>query len=251
MKFKFHMKNLTLSFLLLLSTQLFAAKKTYTLDIVLTSLYESKAISGIIVECTDEDGQINVDTTDVVGKVDFKIVRKQSYLIKISDPNNLYVGKSFGYYHYEKVNASRSFILPFTQEKEHELFASKVHKLVVVDSLKYFIEANKEVDECSEADQEDFEFPGGLGEMAKFIQTHLNYPQSAVEEEIQDKVMVVFIVEIDGSVSNIVIAKSGGFFDIEREAIRIVCYFPKLIPAKCNGTTVRSIAVLPINFSLE
>ncbi len=247
------MKNLTitLSFLLLLSTQLFAAKKTYTLDIVLTSLYESKTISGIIVECTDEDGQKNVDTTDADGKVNFKIVRKQSYQIKISDPNNVYVGKTFGYYHYDKVNASRSFILPFTQEKENDLFASKVHKIVVADSLTYFIEASKAVDECAEEDKEDFKFPGGLEEMAKFIQTHLNYPQSAVEKEIQDKVMVVFIVEIDGSVSNLVIAKSGGYFEIEREALRIVCYFPKLIPAKCNGTPVRSIAVLPINFALE
>ncbi len=93
------------------------------------------------------------------------------------------------------------------------------------------------------------EFPGGDKALMAFIAQNLKYPKIAREANIQGKVFVQFIVEKDGSVTNVKVLR--GIGDLSDEAIRVVNLLPKWIPGKQNGQTVRVYYTLPITFKLE
>ncbi len=94
------------------------------------------------------------------------------------------------------------------------------------------------------------EFPGGAAEMTKFIQKNIKYPMMARESDIQGRVYVNFVVEPDGSVSNVTVMRGiGGGCD--EEAIRIVNMMPKWNPGKQRGVAVRCSFTVPIVFRLQ
>jgi TonB family protein len=93
------------------------------------------------------------------------------------------------------------------------------------------------------------QYPGGDEAMMKFVRSHIAYPDSAVNNDIQGRVVVKFIVEEDGSISNIGIAKSVEA-SLDAEAIRVVKLFPLFKPGKQLGKTVRVQFVLPVLFTL-
>jgi len=97
---------------------------------------------------------------------------------------------------------------------------------------------------------EEAEFTGGYSCFINFLIKNFNYPQKAMINNIQGKVIVSFIVETDGSLSNINI-KQGIEKDLNAEAIRIVSIMPKWKPAYKNGKAVRSNCQVPINFKIE
>ncbi len=92
------------------------------------------------------------------------------------------------------------------------------------------------------------EFPGGISAMATFIGKNLKYPRTAVDAE--GKVFVQFVVNIDGSVTDVKVAK-GIEPRLDTEALRVVKLLPKWKPATVNGAAVRSKMVLPIRFALD
>lgn len=93
-------------------------------------------------------------------------------------------------------------------------------------------------------------FPGGDSEMFMFIARNVRYPQQARESGIQGSVSVSFIVEADGSLSNITIEKPlGGGCD--EEAKRVIEKMPKWNPGKQNGEVVRVKKSIPISFKLQ
>ena len=96
----------------------------------------------------------------------------------------------------------------------------------------------------------DAKYVGGVEEMIRFIHSNLVYPQDAIELNQQGKVYVTFVVEKDGSLSNIAIAR-GVFTSLDREATRIVRKMPKWIPGEIKYQKVRTRMMLPINFVLE
>lgn len=89
------------------------------------------------------------------------------------------------------------------------------------------------------------EFIGGESELYHFIKTNLQVPESAKENNISGKVIVQFIVEKDGSVSNIEILRKLGFGCYE-EVVRIINSMPKWKPGKMNDEPVRMKMILPI-----
>jgi len=96
---------------------------------------------------------------------------------------------------------------------------------------------------------EQAEYPGGFDALAKLLYNNLKYPPDARRMGIQGSVFVSFVVNKDGSITDINIIKGiGGGCD--QEAIRIVSIFPKWIPGKQNGKAVKSRFVLPIKFKL-
>lgn len=98
--------------------------------------------------------------------------------------------------------------------------------------------------------EESAEFPGG-GDAAriKFLQDNLVYPQMAKENGIQGKVYTTFVVERDGSITDIKILRGiGGGCD--EEAIRVIKLMPKWKPGKQRGKPVRQQFNLPIEFVL-
>lgn len=91
------------------------------------------------------------------------------------------------------------------------------------------------------------EFPGGRDSLNQFITKNLRCPQLYSETFFQGKVIVEFIVEKDGSLTNIKIIRE---FDplLDAEAIRVVSIMPKWISGEQNGQKVRVKMVLPIAF---
>lgn len=94
------------------------------------------------------------------------------------------------------------------------------------------------------------EFPGGELALQKYLRSSVKYPAIALENGIQGKVYVSFVVDRDGGISNAKIAR-GIDASIDKEALRVVKAMPKWIPGKQNGETVRVSFTLPINFTLE
>jgi protein TonB len=99
---------------------------------------------------------------------------------------------------------------------------------------------------------EDPEFPGGYASMMAFIQKNFNYPQVAIENNIQGKCYVKFVVKGDGSVSGVQVERGiAGCPECDKEAVRVVRMMPGWKPGKVNGKSVSTLYRLPINFALE
>jgi len=94
------------------------------------------------------------------------------------------------------------------------------------------------------------EFPGGLQKMTRFILENFIYPRSLVEMGLQGKTICKFIVEKDGSLSNITILRSL-HPDIDKELIRVVELMPKWIAGEKNGETVRVYFAFPFDIRLQ
>ena len=93
-------------------------------------------------------------------------------------------------------------------------------------------------------------FPGGDAALYKWLGENLKYPEEAKELGIQGRVFVSFVVEPDGSTSNVVVKRGiGGGCD--EEAIRIVKAMPKWGAGKQRGQPVRVQFNLPIKFTLQ
>lgn len=94
------------------------------------------------------------------------------------------------------------------------------------------------------------EFPGGMAECLKFLAQNIKYPVEAQQEGIQGKVIVQFVVEKDGSISNPIVLRS---IDprLDGEAIRVVSIMPKWKPGMQEGQLVRVKYTIPISFSLN
>ncbi|MCF8253982.1 MAG: energy transducer TonB [Bacteroidia bacterium] len=94
------------------------------------------------------------------------------------------------------------------------------------------------------------EFPGGRIAMETFIRKNLQYPTEAKENIIQGKVFVKFIVNSDGSISDILSLRRMGY-GLDEEAIRLVRSMPNWIPGKQNGIAVNVYMTIPIKFVLN
>lgn len=92
-------------------------------------------------------------------------------------------------------------------------------------------------------------FPGGDGEMIKWIQQKMKYPTEAEENGESGRVVVKFIVDVDGTILNPIITKSVSP-SIDKEAKRVVRNMPKWTPARKNGVRVKSYYTTSINFIL-
>ena len=98
--------------------------------------------------------------------------------------------------------------------------------------------------------EEKAEFPGGELERSKFIQKRINYPEEAQDDGIEGRVIIEFVVEKDGSLSEIVCKRDIGG-GCGKEAVRLVSQMPKWKPAIIKGKPVRSRLMMPILFRLE
>lgn len=107
-----------------------------------------------------------------------------------------------------------------------------------------------EKDEIFISVEEMPDFPGGSAKLIEYIQKNLRYPMSARENDTQGKVFVGFVVEKDGSISDVKVLRGIGD-GCDEEAVRVVQSLPKFNPGKQNGNPVRVQYTLPIVFSLQ
>ena len=94
------------------------------------------------------------------------------------------------------------------------------------------------------------EFPGGMPALIEFLQTNIKYPKDAIKQEVGGRVMVMFVVETDGSISNVRVARKV-FPSLDEEAVRVVKTMPKWKPGKEKGRPVRVNFTLPVVFSTK
>jgi len=93
-------------------------------------------------------------------------------------------------------------------------------------------------------------FPGGNVELMKYLNSNLKYPNLAKEMNISGRVFVTFVVEKDGSVTDVQVLRGiGGGCD--EEAVRVVKSMPKWIPGKQRNVPVRVRFNLPVKFTLQ
>ena len=92
-------------------------------------------------------------------------------------------------------------------------------------------------------------FPGGYASLYKWLNTQINYPTDASEAGIQGKVIVSFVIEKDGSITNVqVVRKKHPALDAE--ALRVIKKMPRWKPGYVCGKPVRVLYPLPITFKL-
>lgn len=92
-------------------------------------------------------------------------------------------------------------------------------------------------------------YPGGIPALMDFLNENIKYPEQAEREGIEGRVVAGFIVERDGSVSNIEILKSVHPL-LDAEVVRVMSLMPNWIPGRQNGQPVRVKYSLPITFRL-
>ena len=93
-------------------------------------------------------------------------------------------------------------------------------------------------------------FPGGPSALMAYLSSHVKYPAVAEENGLQGRVTVQFVVEKDGSVTDVKTMKSVDP-SLDREAERVVRSMPKWIPGKQNGSAVRVKYFVPVVFRLQ
>ena len=127
----------------------------------------------------------------------------------------------------------------------------------VTRTLKEEVVVEKPVEKPKEVKEEIFksveqmpQFPGGDAALMKYLSSHINYPPMAAENNVQGKVILQFVVEKDGRVGEVKVARSVDK-DLDKEAIRVVKSLPKFTPGRQNGQAVRVWYTLPVTFKLQ
>ena len=92
-------------------------------------------------------------------------------------------------------------------------------------------------------------FPGGDAALMKYINEHLQYPPLAMENNIEGRVIVQFVVTKAGKIGDVKVVRSVDSA-LDAEAVRVVKTFPDFIPGRSNGKPVNTWYTLPITFRL-
>lgn len=94
------------------------------------------------------------------------------------------------------------------------------------------------------------EFPGGMNKARQYIANNLEYPEEAQEAGIEATIQAKFVIEKDGTLTNIQIENPQGY-GLDKEVIRVLRRMPKWKPALLKGQPVRSQFRMPISFRLQ
>lgn len=93
-------------------------------------------------------------------------------------------------------------------------------------------------------------FPGGQAELMQYLKNNIKYPVVAEENGVQGRVILSFVVERNGSITDIKVVKPVDP-SLDKEAVRVVKGMPHWIPGKQNGSSVRVKFTLPVIFRLQ
>jgi TonB family protein len=148
--------------------------------------------------------------------------------------------------------------LPDSITEEEVSLVYEEEMIEISDSLNEQLIPPPPLDDNNETDEEEPvfiivesmpEYPGGQNSMITFIQEQLKYPQDAIDEGIQGRVFVNFVVEKDGSLSGIKVIR-GVSGSLDAEAIRVIESMPKWIAGMQREQNVRVSQTVPVSFIL-
>ena len=94
------------------------------------------------------------------------------------------------------------------------------------------------------------EYPGGLPELMKYISMNVHYPEAAMKTGAQGRVLVQFVIEKDGTVSDARVVQRVSD-ELDAEALRVVSAMPKWTPGRQKGQPVRVKYTMPVTFRLQ
>ena len=95
------------------------------------------------------------------------------------------------------------------------------------------------------------QFPGGTSKLNEYVKANIRYPKAAYDRGIRGKTVVEFLVEADGTISDVKVLKSATFKSLDDEAIRLVKSMPKWLPALLNGEPIAKKTTLPLGFGVK
>ncbi|MFO7790745.1 MAG: energy transducer TonB [Bacteroidota bacterium] len=122
---------------------------------------------------------------------------------------------------------------------------------VDIDMSSFEEEEEEEVEPIDFAVVEEKpEFPGGDAALMKFFSEHTEYPEIAKENGIQGKVFIQFVIDKNGNVTNVSVARGVDPY-LDKEAKRVVRQLPKWEPGQQRGKPVPVTYIVPINFKLN
>ena len=119
-------------------------------------------------------------------------------------------------------------------------------KEVIAEPEPPKVEETKVFDVVEEMPQ----FPGGQAALLEYLAKNIKYPVVAEENGVQGRVIVTFVVERDGSITDVKVVKSVDP-SLDKEAARVVKSMPKWQPGKQNGSAVRVKYTVPVTFKLQ
>lgn len=130
-----------------------------------------------------------------------------------------------------------------------DIINAQAHKEVVVVEEKK-PEPPAQDNKVFDAVEQPPVFPGGDAALMKYLNDNIRYPQLAIENNIQGRVVVQFVVQKDGSIGQVKVARSKDP-DLDKEAVRVVKSLPRFQPGKQNGNPVNVWFTLPVTFKLS
>lgn len=148
--------------------------------------------------------------------------------------------------------AVTAFARPEVSSSLNEISNSKVSEIsdfIKSEGVKK-AEIKEDTSQVFRVVEEMPEFPGGTGACMKFLGENIKYPENAKKNGVEGRVIVQFIVEKDGRISNIRIVR-GVDPEIDAEAKRVITMMPKWKPGKQRGQEVRVYYTVPLTFSLS
>lgn len=112
------------------------------------------------------------------------------------------------------------------------------------------VEQKEEETKVFEVVEQMPQFPGGDGALMQYLSSHIKYPVVAEENGIQGRVVCTFVVERNGSITDVRVVKSVDP-SLDKEAVRVIKGMPNWIPGKQNGSAVRVKYTVPVTFKLQ
>jgi TonB family protein len=126
-------------------------------------------------------------------------------------------------------------------------------KTTVVEPAPYnydYVEGSCDNDEVLEQAKYMPEYPGGTDGLVKFLAENINYPEKAKKNKVQGTVLLQFVIEKDGSLSDVKVLRSVDK-DLDAEALRVVKQITRFVPGyNEDHAPVRVLYTLPIKFKL-
>ena len=94
-------------------------------------------------------------------------------------------------------------------------------------------------------------FPGGQSALEDYITNHIEYPQQAVDNNIEGTVDIQFTIDEDGKVGNAKTTGSKLGYGLEDAAVQVISQMPKWTPGKIKGKNVRAWYTLPVTYKID
>ena len=209
-------------------------------DVVATGIDKQNYMMLILQQCTA------VDFSNMSNNFSFLLTKKRIKMITQSKKAKGVVIKAL-------LTLPLFALLLFANCKSNENNTPKEKKIAATETEN----ASSAVATTSQGEDEVYmsvektpEFPGGVNAMMDYLRGNLKYPESAKKNKQEGRVFIGFIVEKDGSVSNVKVLR-GVCEELDSEAVRVVKSMPTWIAGRDKGEPVRVQYTLPIVFKLN